>query len=88
MRQRNGKILQEDEGQHKEMDRQFRYRQHTVIEWRENSTVPEPWKPFRNSGRTRKETIGRVEKGMEMITDGTCSDTLHILMNSLKVQIK
>ena len=32
-------------------------------------------KPFRNSGRTRKETIGLVEKGMKMITDGTCSDT-------------
>ena len=32
-------------------------------------------KPFRNKGRTRKETIRLVERGMEMITDGTCSDT-------------
>ena len=32
-------------------------------------------RPFRNSGRTRKETKGLVEKGMKMITDGTCSDT-------------
>jgi len=32
-------------------------------------------KPFRNKGRARKETIRLVERGMEMITDGTCSDT-------------